>query len=578
MLGVAAPSSAGPNSYHKVAVHVIPHGVNCKSLPGFARCSDIRTSYAGTGDIDVVPVFFDLKGCLVAEFGLTWPAEWGSCAYVSCIEGVAVGGIVSPGDGVATAWQECRNDWSISPGYGWLDATGPGRVSLVPNPKTNWIGVVDCGEPAKRGYDWPAATFSAGVGGLAGEDPCASLAEPVKLALTNGLVGECAHPGDTLTCRISYDNSLNQAAVWNAVLVFEADARRTEFLSASPGMKRDPRNGDVIWSIATIGPGETGFREVVLRVRSSAESTFSASCRLAGDRTPLGADTVSSSVCPPELRLLQLVIADGLAGGCARSGDRISYTIRYGNPNPVPVHGASLTYLLPQAADLVSKTAGGTQDRRSREITWAIGNLEPGQFDSVEVVVRVKAGPGEIVESTCRLKADEPVETSLSGSTGVCGKAAANANLKVAIHVMAHTPGPRKVPVFGSSDKLTSSYAGTGELDFVPVFYDLTGYQRLEFGLTWPAEWGSCQFTTSSGDIRAGGIIEPGDGMILGWGSCQRTWSLSAGCGRLVATGPGTICPVPNPMSKRLGVVNCASPEAGFDPAQGTFCATLGPK
>ena len=576
MLGVGAQAWAGPNYYHKVAVHVVPHGVNCKSLPGFARCSDMTTSYAGTGDIDVVPVFFDLKECLAAEFGLTWPPEWGTCAYVSCIEGVAVGGIVNPGDAVVTAWHDCRTDWSISPGYGWLDATGPGRLSLVPSPKTNWIGVVNCGAPRERGYDWPAAIFSAGVGGIAGDDPCEPPARPVQLALTDGRGEACVHPGDTLTYKITYDNSENQATVRNAFLVVGTDPRRTEILSGSAGMTHAPGSGDVVWSLPAIAPAEIGSREVVVRVRASAESTLSTISRLAGDRTPLAADTVSSRVCPPELGLIQLAIADDLGGGCARPRGRIAYTIRYGNPNTIAVHGARLVYDLPQAADLVSKSIGGIYDRKSRKVTWALGHLEPGRSDSVKVVVKVKAAAGEALESTCRLMADEPVETSAAGSAVVCSKASGSAKLKVAIHVMEHAPGPMKAPVFTRLDQLVTSYPGTGEIDFIPVIYDLDGYLRLEFGLTWPEEWGSCQFAVAAGDIWAGGLAEPGEGIAIAWRSCQHTWSVSTGCGRLVATGPGRICPTSNPVYRRIGAVNCASPEAAFDSAQGVYCAGIG--
>jgi hypothetical protein len=449
-------------------------------------------------------------------------------------------------------------------------------VSLVPDPRTNWIGVVNCGEPAERGYDWPAAIFSAGVGGLAGDNPCEPPAKPVKLTLANGRGEGCVHPGDTLTYRITYDNSANQSAVWNAFLVLGTDARCTEILSASPGMKRDPANSDIVWSLVTIGPAETGSKEVVLRVTASAESTFSTTCRLAADRTPLSTDKVSSIVCPQELPLLQLAIADDLGGACARPRGRIAYTLRYGNPDTVPVHGASLIYDLPQAVDLVSKPAGGTYDRDSRKITWSLGYLEPGRLDSVEVVVKVKGRPGEVVESTCRLKADELVETSASGSAVVCSKAPGSSKVKIAVHVMAHAPGPTKAPVFTKSGQIVPSYPGTGEIDFIPVIYNLDGYLRLEFGLTWPEEWGSCQFTVSAGDIWAGGITEPGEGIMIGWGSCQRTWSVSAGYGRLVATGPGRICPIPNPTSRRLGTVNCASPEAAFDSAQGVYCAGVG--
>jgi hypothetical protein len=74
---------SGLNATHKAALHVVPHGTNCKTIPAFTSCSGITTTYPGTGDIDVVPVFFDLNGCTFTVFGLTWPAEWGTCGYTT---------------------------------------------------------------------------------------------------------------------------------------------------------------------------------------------------------------------------------------------------------------------------------------------------------------------------------------------------------------------------------------------------------------------------------------------------------------------------------------------------------------
>jgi hypothetical protein len=340
-------------------------------------------------------------------------------------------------------------------------------------------------------------------------------------------------------------------------------------------MEYDAENGDIVWSTTTIGPGKAGSRQVRLRVKASAESTMSTIARLAADRMPLSADTVRTTLCPRELSLLQLAVTDGLGGACARPGDKIAYTLRYGNPNTVCVHGTSLIFELPRATDFLS-APGGAYDRTSRSITWNIGDLEPGRADSVTVAVRVKAGPGEALESTLRLTAQEPVEHSVQGSTATCGVPAGNASLKVAIHVVPHGPVSRKLPVITACDQVVSSYPGTGEIDFFPVFYDLRGYRKLEFGITWPEAWGSCQFTVAGGEIWAGEIAEPGGDISIGWGSCQHTWSLVAGYGRLSTAGPGRICPVPNQRSQRLGAANCNPEQPGFDSAQGVYCAGIG--
>jgi hypothetical protein len=169
------PVQAGANPEHKIAIHVVAHGLACKTLPTFTECSQITTTYAGTGDIDVVPVFFNLSEYLAVEFGLTWPAEWGSCAYTTCTSTLDVGSITNPGDGMASAWTTCQTGWYVCPGYGWLNATGAGRVSIVPNPATEDYGVVDCADSPGPYQDLPDTAFAAGVGGVSGDNPCAEV-------------------------------------------------------------------------------------------------------------------------------------------------------------------------------------------------------------------------------------------------------------------------------------------------------------------------------------------------------------------------------------------------------------------
>ncbi len=163
---------AGANVTHKIAVHVVAQGLSCKSLPAFTECSQISTTYSGTGDISVVPVFFDLSEYTVVEFAITWPAEWGSCEYVTCVPTLDIGGIVNPGDGIASAWTSCQTSWAVCHGYGRLSATGDGYISVAPNPTTGDYGVVDCSPEPGPFYDPPGATFSSGIGGADGDDPC----------------------------------------------------------------------------------------------------------------------------------------------------------------------------------------------------------------------------------------------------------------------------------------------------------------------------------------------------------------------------------------------------------------------
>jgi uncharacterized repeat protein (TIGR01451 family) len=570
---LAGVASAGPNYYHKAAVCVIPHGVTCSTMPKIESCSGITTTYSGEGDIDVIPVFFDLKGCTVMEFGLTWPAEWGSCAYTTCVEGLSIGQIAAPGDAIATAWQECQTGLSISHGHGWLRPTGPGVVALVRSSKTNWIGVVDCRDPAsERGYDWPAAVFSAGVGGTPGEDPCGSLVKPLELMLSAGLAGSCAHRGDTLTYRLAYGNSANPTEIHDIVLVFAANYSGVDFLSASSAGAWDPIGGDVVWNLETLAPGETGYAEVALLIKASAESTLTATCRIAGDRTPLGADTLVTTVCKADFAPLDLTVA-AADTACIKPGANIDYTIEVANKgNTSEIHNVTVKDRLPREVDFKSAASGGIFDRASRTITWSLENLGPGQSRSVEAVVKVKTGPGGTIENTCEVRATEPVSRSASARSTMCGARPSNPAAKLAIHVMAHGTRCSGLPKITACDQIVTSYAGCGDVDFLPVFFDLNEVARVDLGLTWPAEWGSCQFVTCGGDIWVGQIGHSGEGAAVGWASCQRAWSVQLGYGWLHASSAGRICPTPNPMGNRLGVTNCQSPGGVTDSLEAVYC------
>jgi hypothetical protein len=160
----------GANIEHKVAVHVLAHQARTcsKAFPAISSCEDIITTYAGQGDIDVFPVFYELTGVTGIEYGLMWPEEWGTCVYTKCAGEFSIGEIVNPGDGVAQTWSECQEVSVVVAGFGWLAAADSGKVYIVPKPGGGIIGAVDCAYIE----DAPIDTVAAGIGGASGDDPC----------------------------------------------------------------------------------------------------------------------------------------------------------------------------------------------------------------------------------------------------------------------------------------------------------------------------------------------------------------------------------------------------------------------
>jgi hypothetical protein len=168
-----ASASGGANSEHKLAIHVKSHPTSCTAgYPTFASCGQITSTYGSCGDVDVMPVFFDLTEYRLNEFGLEWPVQWGTMSWVRCRGVVAVGTIARSGEGTAIAWSTCQRTWSIAPGLGWLAPTSPGRVCPIRNPATDDWGTVDCAPDPGPYYDYPVDVYCAGICGAAGDDPC----------------------------------------------------------------------------------------------------------------------------------------------------------------------------------------------------------------------------------------------------------------------------------------------------------------------------------------------------------------------------------------------------------------------
>ena len=170
---LSATAFAGQNLGCKVAIHLKAHPTSCtKSYPAFATCESIIATRAPLGDLDAMPVFYQLTSYTVHEFGLTWPIEWGSGSWIRCKGDIAVGGIVYPGEGTAIAWTSCQVGWGLATGALWLTATGPGYITPVPNPATMQIDVVDCTPTPGPYQDFPFCFNRGGVGGFIGDDPC----------------------------------------------------------------------------------------------------------------------------------------------------------------------------------------------------------------------------------------------------------------------------------------------------------------------------------------------------------------------------------------------------------------------
>lgn len=136
---------------------------------------------------------------------------------------------------------------------------------------------------------------------------------------------------------------------------------------------------------------------------------------------------------------------------------------------------------------------------------------------------------------------------------GICS-GGQNSRVKAALHVVPHEDRDCStgVPVITDCTEISTTYEGCGGFDVFPVFFDLVEVTSLQYGLTWPSDWGTCVFTPCAGDQVEGAISAPGDGVTHIWNECHET--------SVVVTGFAWFEPVSPPATISLAV----DPAAGF--------------
>lgn len=174
LVASAALAGVGHNPVHKIAIHIKSHPTSCtENYPTFPDCVSIQHTYSGCGDIDVMPVFYDLIEFTAVEFGLTWWLDPSlSMVWTRCLGDAAVGTIVQSGDGTAITWGACQHSYSVAPGYGWLSVTGQEIMYPDHNPETLRCGVIDCQASPGPYFDYALQYSAGGICGILGDDPC----------------------------------------------------------------------------------------------------------------------------------------------------------------------------------------------------------------------------------------------------------------------------------------------------------------------------------------------------------------------------------------------------------------------
>jgi hypothetical protein len=117
-------------------------------------------------------VMYDYDSVYVVEYGLQWPAEWGTASTQVCFSPIKVGNIINTDDGMALSYTVCNvsggNRAAILPvAWHWMIPTTDGQIKIRDFRKaiggTDYMDVVDCREPTYRGLSTPLRVYYAGV-------------------------------------------------------------------------------------------------------------------------------------------------------------------------------------------------------------------------------------------------------------------------------------------------------------------------------------------------------------------------------------------------------------------------------
>jgi hypothetical protein len=160
-----------------------------------------------------------------------------------------------------------------------------------------------------------------------------------------------------------------------------------------------------------------------------------------------------------------------------------------------------------------------------------------------------------------------------------------NTACKVAVHVLPHLESrtcSRDFPVIADPVDIVTTCPGN-DVDFFPVFYNLTEYLGMEYSVTWPGSQ-SCAFSSCS-DLTVGTIMYPlgtvspwdqTDMIAHTWLECQPGPVGIPGFGWITEPIPSMICLAPSSSGGYIWVLDCTEDLPGPNEPVCNFCAGIG--
>ena len=147
-----------------------------------------------------------------------------------------------------------------------------------------------------------------------------------------------------------------------------------------------------------------------------------------------------------------------------------------------------------------------------------------------------------------------------------------NPNVKVGVHVLPHDPERGcylNFPVVDDPSDIVFTYDGCGEeVDFFPIFFDLTECNCVEYAVVWPGSQ-TCTFTICSYS-HIGQLVNSGDWIAQCWRDCPSGYATIPGWGEVTMDTPGYVCLAEAPATGMISILDC---DGAIDEPTANFCA-----
>jgi fimbrial isopeptide formation D2 family protein/uncharacterized repeat protein (TIGR01451 family)/uncharacterized repeat protein (TIGR02543 family) len=216
---------------------------------------------------------------------------------------------------------------------------------------------------------------------------------PEKVSVTDEAddKGDGLTVGDTIYYEVRWEVPSDELSALN-VTIEDTIPSGTELVDSSiiggggPGESVDFANGKITWDLGSKNPGDIGTVGFTVRVTKDAvalgevENTATIS---------IGSNTHETNTTIDGLQDKHALTEDYEPSGDVSVGQKLIYQVYWKVPMDKPASDVTITDIIPTGTRFISADSGGIES--GGEVTWSLGEKQPGEDGAVTLTVEVTA-------------------------------------------------------------------------------------------------------------------------------------------------------------------------------------------